>query len=70
MPQIMDENQTCKEMRSQRKGMKVQFTIKWQLNQVGLLLDQLRQSLCSNATFNCRHDEKRDISFEFCLKTF
>ena len=37
MYQIMDENQTYKEMRSLRKGVKVQFMIMWQLNRVGLL---------------------------------
>ena len=37
MSQIMDENQTCNEMKSLRKGVKVQFTIMWQLNRVGLL---------------------------------
>ena len=37
MSQSIDENQTCKGMRSLRKDVKVQFTIMWQLTRVGLV---------------------------------
>ena len=61
MSQIMDENQTCKEMRSLRIGVKVQFM--WQQNRVGLLCDQLRKSFGLNVTFNGSHEEEGTFLF-------
>ena len=58
MSQSLDENQTYKGIRSLRKGVKVQFTITWELTRIGLLLDQLRQSLSSNVTLNRSHEEE------------
>ena len=45
----MDENHTCKEMRSPRKGVKVQFTIV--TKPIVTKRNQLRKLLSSNVTF-------------------
>ena len=68
MSKILDENQTCEEIKSLRKSVKVQFTITWQLNRVGLLWDQLRQSLSSNVLFNCSDEEEGVFLFNSAWK--
>ena len=66
----IDENQTCKGIRSPRKGVKVQFTNTWQLTRVGLLSNQLRQSLSSNVTLDRSHKKEGIFFFNSALKHF
>ena len=62
MSQSLDENQTCKGMRSLRKGVKVQFTITWLLTPavtlIGLLEISHKAVKSTNVTFNRSHEEE------------